>query len=186
MKVPSPGETLEHTTRAPVVVMQRSVQRSTPYYFYYCCYYRGVPAFFRFQFIFRIRLLPSRQCVEQLEIYTLLLSSLYMFFFSFTEGDKSTEMSICKCCDIKNDNGKNATTITLHTLQKYVLVRSGTLIYSYTQCGFEKYVFCFISYSFTYYYYVFFFSWWLSKKKKGKNDEQDCQLYSPRTKKINK
>jgi len=27
-------------------------------------------------------------------------------FFAFTEGDKSTETSMCKCCDIKNDNGK--------------------------------------------------------------------------------
>lgn len=31
---------------------------------------------------------------------------VYMLFFAFTEGDKSTETSMCKCCDIKNDNGK--------------------------------------------------------------------------------
>jgi len=33
---------------------------------------------------------------------------------------------------------------------------------------------------FYYYYYYVFFSRWLAEKK-GKNDEHDCQLYSPRT-----
>lgn len=39
-------------------------------------------------------------------IIMIIIIVVCMLFFAFTEGDKSTEMSMCKCCDIKNDNGK--------------------------------------------------------------------------------
>jgi len=138
MEVPSARrEALERTARA-------ASGGSASQYFYYCCYYRGVPAFFRFQFIFSYLSPPvetmlrssSRFIHYYYDYYYYYHRCIYAFFFAFTEGDKSTETSMCKCCDIKNDNGKRQLLLLLFTPTAKVCVfirpKAGTLTHSHT------------------------------------------------------
>lgn len=76
---------------------------------------------------FRLAIYFPRLCSgdNELEIYTLLLFLfMYTFFSASAQGDKSTETSVCKCCDIKTDNGKR---LLLPTAQKYDVFKRTSL-----------------------------------------------------------
>jgi len=107
------------------------------------------------------------------------------FFCAFVEGDKSTETSMCKCCDIKNDNGKRLLLqFFTHYKNMCLYVQRHTHIIIRTMWVWKIRVLFFFVLFHILLLRIFFV---VVKKKKGKNDEHDCQLYSLRTKKkINK